>query len=91
MPEIHRNLVVRARYGSKISEEQTLSYHIPEFTITADENDIWARKATLQVKANTVEAQNAVLKYLKLTYNGSEILVEWIRTWSYIYHSRNMQ
>lgn len=73
LPEIHRNLVVRARYGSKISEEQTLSYHIPEFTITADENDIWARKATLQVKANTVEAQNAVLKYLKLTYNGSEI------------------
>lgn len=73
LPEVHRNLVIRARYGSKVSEEQTLSYHIPEFTITADENDIWARKATLQVKANTVEEQNAVLKYLKFTYNNSEI------------------
>lgn len=73
LPEIHRNLVVRARYGSKISEEQTLSYHIPEFTITADENDIWARKATLQVKANTQEEQNAVLKFLTLKYNDSEI------------------
>ncbi len=73
LPEVHRNLAVRARYGSKVSEEQTLSYHIPEFTITADENDIWARKATLQVKANTQEEQNAVLKYLKLKYNDSEI------------------
>ena len=73
LPEVHRNLVVRARYGSKISEEQTLNYHIPEFTITADENDIWARKATLQVKANTQEEQNAVLKFLILKYNDSEI------------------
>lgn len=73
LPEVHRNLVVRARYGSKISEEQTLSYYIPEFTINADEKDIWARKATLQVKANTVEEQNAVLKYLKFTHNNSEI------------------
>lgn len=73
LPEVHRNLAIRARYGSKVSEEQTLSYYIPEFTITANEADIWARKATLKVKANTIKEQNAVLKYLKLTYNGSEI------------------
>lgn len=73
LPEVHRNLAIRARYGSKVSEEQTLSYYIPEFTITADENDIWARKATLKVTANTPEEQNAIIKFLKLTYNDSEI------------------
>lgn len=73
LPEVHRNLAIRARYGSKVSEEQTLGYYIPEFSITADEADIWARKATMQVTADTPEELNAVLKYLKLTYNGSEI------------------
>lgn len=73
LPEIHRNLAIRARYGSKVSEEQTLGYYIPDFEITADAADIWARKATMQIKANTPEEQNAVLKYLKLTYNDSEI------------------
>ncbi len=73
LPEVHRNLAIRARYGSKVSEEQTLGYYIPEFSITADEADIWARKATMQVTADTPEKLNAVLKYLKLTYNGSEI------------------
>lgn len=73
LPEVHKNLAIRARYGSKVSEEQTLSYHIPKFTITADENDIWARKVTMKVEANTIEERNAVLKYLKLTRGGEEI------------------
>lgn len=73
LPEIHKNLTLRARYGSKISAEQTLSYYIPEFKITAEPADIWARKATMKVEANTVAERDAVLKYLKLTSNGSEI------------------
>lgn len=73
LPEVHRNLTLRARYGSKISAEQTLSYYIPEFKITAEPADIWARKATMKVEANTVAERDAVLKYLKLTSNGSEI------------------
>lgn len=75
LPEIHRNLVVRARYGSKISEEQTLSYHIPEFTITADENDIWARKATVRVMANNETELAAILKYTTLSYNDTQIAI----------------
>ena len=75
LPEVHRNLVVRARYGSKISEEQTLSYHIPEFTITANPADIWPRKATIYVKANTLEEQKAILKYFRLTCNGKDIVM----------------
>lgn len=73
LPEVHRNLTLRARYGSKISAEQTLSYYIPEFKITAEPADIWARKATMKVEANSLAERDAVLKYLKLTYNGSEI------------------
>lgn len=79
LPEVHRNLAVRARYGSKVSEEQTLSYYIPEFTITADEADIWARKATIRVEGNTPIEQKAILKYLKLTYEGNEIAMSNIK------------
>lgn len=73
LPEVHRNLTLRARYGSKTSVEQTLSYHIPNFTITAEPADIWARKATMKVEANTIAERDAVLKYLKLTCDGKDI------------------
>lgn len=73
LPEVHKNLILRARYGSKTSTEQSLSYYIPNFTITAEPADIWARKATLKVEANSVAERDAVLKYLKLTCDGREI------------------
>lgn len=73
LPEVHRNLTIRARYGSKTSVEQTLEYYIPDFRITADPADIWARKATMKVEADTPAERDAVLKYLKFTYNGSDI------------------
>ena len=75
LPEVHSNLTLRARYGSKTSEERTLGYKIPEFTLTAEDKDIWARKATMKINAATDAEINAVLKYMKLTYNGSEISV----------------
>lgn len=75
LPEVHTNLTLRARYGSKISEERTLGYTIPEFTLTAEDKDIWARKATMKINAATDAERDAVLKYMKLTYNGSEISV----------------
>lgn len=73
LPEVYRNLTLRARYGSKTSVEQTLSYYIPDFTITAEPADIWARKATMKVEANSIAERDAVLKYLKLIYDGKEI------------------
>lgn len=73
LPEVHRNLTIRARYGSKISVEQTLGYYIPDFRIIAEPADIWARKATMKVEADSPEERDAVLKYLKLTYNGNDI------------------
>lgn len=73
LPDVHTNLALRARYGSKTSDERTLGYYIPKFTIAADDADIWARKATLKINANSDAERDAVLKYMKLTYNGSEI------------------
>lgn len=73
LPEVHRNLTIRARYGSKISVEQILGYYIPDFRIIAEPADIWARKATMKVEADSPEERDAVLKYLKLTYNGNDI------------------
>lgn len=73
LPEVHRNLTIRARYGSKISVEQTLGYYIPDFRIIAEPADVWARKATMKVEADSPAERDAVLKYLKLTYNGNDI------------------
>lgn len=73
LPEVHRNLTIRARYGSKISVEQTLGYYIPDFRIIAEPADIWARKATMKVEADSPAERDAVLKYLKLTYNSNDI------------------
>lgn len=75
LPEVHSNLTLRARYGSKTSVERSLGYHIPDFNLTAEDKDIWARKATMKVTAATDAERDAVLKYMKLTHNGNEISV----------------
>lgn len=76
LPDVHANLKIRARYGSKTSVERTLGYYIPKFTITAEEAEVWARKATVKVEAETMEERDAVLKYFKLTTGGKVINAE---------------
>lgn len=73
LPEMHTKLTLRARYGSKVSAERVLNYSIPDFTIKADEVDIWPRKATLKVEAKTEKEQTAVLKYFKLMNGTAEM------------------
>lgn len=73
LPPVHTQLSIRARYGSKTSATQQLSYYIPDFTLTANEADIWARKATVQVTAENEAELKAVLKFMQLSYNGSPI------------------
>ena len=73
LPPVHTLLSIRARYGSKTSATQQLSYYIPDFTLTANEADIWARKATVQVTAGSEAELKAVLKFMQLSYNGSTI------------------
>ena len=73
LPSVHTQLSIRARYGSKTSATQQLSYYIPDFTLTANEADIWARKATVQVSAGSEAELKAVLKFMQLSYNGSPI------------------
>ncbi len=74
LPPVHTQLSIRARYGSKTSATQQLSYYIPDFTLTANEADIWARKATVQVTAGSETELKAVLKFMQLSYNGSPII-----------------
>lgn len=73
LPPVHTQLSIRARYGSKTSTTNQLSYYIPDFTLTADEADIWARKATVKVTAGNETELKAVLKFMQLSYNGSPI------------------
>lgn len=73
LPPVHTQLSIRARYGSKTSTTNQLSYYIPDFTLTADEADIWARKATVKVTAGDETELKAVLKFMQLSYNGSPI------------------
>lgn len=73
LPEVHTKLKIRARYGSKESQVQTLNYFIPQFSLTADEVDIWPRKATIKVEAKTDEERDAVLKYFKLINDDVEM------------------
>lgn len=76
LPDVHANLKIRARYGSKTSVERTLGYYIPDFRITAEDADVWARKATIKVEADTEKERDAVLKYFKLTTGGQVINTE---------------
>ena len=73
LPPVHTLLSIRARYGSKTSATNQLNYYIPDFTLTADEADIWARKATVKVTAGNETELKAVLKFMQLSYNGSPI------------------
>ena len=73
LPPVHTLLSIRARYGSKTSATNQLSYYIPDFTLTADEADIWARKATVKVTAGNEAELKAVLKFMQLSYNGSPL------------------
>lgn len=73
LPPVHTLLSIRARYGSKTSATNQLNYYIPDFTLTADEADIWARKATVKVTAENETELKAVLKFMQLSYNGSPI------------------
>ena len=73
LPAIHGKMNIRARYGSKTSATRVLDYYIPDFTLSAEPADIWARKATVKVSANTDTELKAVLKYMKLFNSGVEI------------------
>ena len=73
LPAVHSKMNIRARYGSKTSETRVLNYYIPDFTLSAESADIWARKATVKVSANTDAELKAVLKYMKLFNSGIEI------------------
>ena len=73
LPAVHSKMNIRARYGSKTSETRVLNYYIPDFTLSAESADIWARKATVKVTANTDAELKAVLKYMKLFNSGIEI------------------
>lgn len=73
LPPVHTLLSIRARYGSKTSATNQLSYYIPDFTLTADEADIWARKATVKITAGNEAELKAVLKFMQLSYNGSPL------------------
>lgn len=73
LPPVHTQLSLRARYGSKTSDVNQLSYYIPDFTLTAEEDNIWARKATVKVTADSDDKLKAVLKFMKLTYNDTPI------------------
>ncbi|WP_346713385.1 DUF4493 domain-containing protein [Mediterranea massiliensis] len=73
LPPVHTLLSIRARYGSKTSATNQLSYYIPDFTLTADEADIWARKATVKITAGNEAELKSVLKFMQLSHNGSPI------------------
>lgn len=73
LPAVHSKMNIRARYGSKTSETRVLNYYIPDFTLSAEPADVWARKATVKVTANTDAELKAVLKYMKLFNSGVEI------------------
>lgn len=72
LPPVHSKVNIRARYGSKTSDTQVLNYSIPDFTLTANAADIWARKATVEVKANTEDELKAILKYMKIKVGSEE-------------------
>lgn len=67
---VSKELVIRARYGSKISVEKHLGYYIPEFRIEPIDEEVWPQRAALQIVANSEEETNAVAKYISWKCNG---------------------
>lgn len=73
LPAVHTKMSIRARYGSKISDVRELNYFIPDFQLTADDDDVWARKATAKITAASENELKAVLKFMEIQSNGQVV------------------
>lgn len=73
LPAVHTKMSIRARYGSKISDVRELNYFIPDFQLTADDDDVWARKATAKITAASENELKAVLKFMEIQSDGQVV------------------
>ena len=73
LPPVHTKMSIRARYGSKISDVRELNYFIPDYQLTADADDVWARKATAKITAASENELKAVLKFMEIQSDGQVV------------------